>query len=74
MNAKGLKSIIDFKSNLEQARQYIKENFNVDSEYNEDENILYIKTNNVNESLNVLPAEEYLMENLESLIDIRYGI
>ena len=74
MNTEGLKSIIDFKSNLENVRHYIKENYNVDSRYDENENLLYLKTTNVNESLNVLAAEEYINETLESLIDIRYGI
>ncbi len=68
-----VESIVNFKSNIQQAQQYIKETYNVESEYNEDENILYIKTENINESLNAAVAKEYIDNKIgENFVTVKF--
>lgn len=69
-----LESILLFKDNVIKAQSYIKENFNVYSEFNEKEHILHLYTNNVNESLQLVAAKEYL-DNIfdETMLKIKFG-
>ena len=69
-----LESFINHKSNVSKGQAYIKENFNIDSEYNEDTNTLHLYCNNVNESLELVPAKEYVLSQIdESMLAIQYG-
>lgn len=69
-----LESFINHKSNVSNGQVYIKENFNIDSEYNEDTNTLHIFCKNANESLNLAAAKEYLLNTIdETMITIKYG-
>ena len=52
--------IVNFDQRVYEAIQYIKENFGVSSEYNDEEQSLRLNTTNVNESLQILAAKEYL--------------
>lgn len=52
--------IVNFDQRVYEAIQYIKENFGVSSEYNDEEQSLRLYTTNVNESLQILAAKEYL--------------
>ena len=51
--------IVNYDQRVLEARNYIKENFGVSSEY-DDNGVLNIYTENVNESLQLLAAKEYL--------------
>ena len=52
--------IVNYDQRVLEAREYIKTNFGVSSEYNEEEGMLRIYTDNVNESLQLMAAKEYL--------------
>lgn len=52
--------IVNYDQRVLEAREYIKTNFGVSSEYNEEEGMLHIYTDNVNESLQLMAAKEYL--------------
>lgn len=69
-----LESFINHKSNVSNSQAYIKENFNIDSEYKEDTNTIHLFCKNVNESLNLAAAKEYLLNTIdETMITIKYG-
>lgn len=70
-----LDAIINADKYIKNAQEVIKENYNVESIYKKKENSLYIYTRNINESLNVLNAKEYLLERFpEEMLTIKYGI
>ena len=52
--------IVNYDQRVLEAREYIKTNFGVSSEYVEEEGILRIYTDNVNESLQLMGAKDYL--------------
>ena len=52
--------IVNYDQRVAEARDYIKTNFGVSSEYVEEEGMLRIYTENVNESLQLMAAKEYL--------------
>ena len=58
--------IVNFSENLENVQTYIKENFNVDSQFNEDEMTLNIWSISSNNSLQILAAKQYIDENLDN--------
>jgi hypothetical protein len=67
-------SVLNFDKEVEKAQAYIKENFRIESEWNEEESKLNIWTNNVNESLQLAAAKEYLENTLDTnAVDIIYG-
>lgn len=57
--------IVNYDQRVLEARNYIKENFGVSSEYDEENGILELYTENVNESLQLLAAKEYLENTFE---------
>lgn len=72
------KKLIESFHNLEtticKAQEYIKENYNVESEYDNEDDMLYIWANNINESLNLAAAKEYIGENIGyEMINVIYG-
>ncbi len=67
-------SFHDLESNINKAQEYIKENYHIESEYDSEEDILYIWSNNVNESLNLGAAKEYVGENIGyEMVNVIYG-
>jgi len=67
-------SVLNFDKEVAKAQEYIKENFNIESKWNEQECKFFIWTNNVNESLQLAAAKEYLDNNLDKYaVDIVYG-
>ena len=55
--------------------KYIKENYHINSEYSEEDDILYIWSPNVNESLNLAAAKEYIQETIgDEFINVIYGM
>lgn len=63
---KFIRTIVDFSVNLERAQSYIKENFNIDSEFDEESGSLKLQCNDANEALNLLSAKSYIEENLDN--------
>lgn len=57
--------IVNYDKRVAEARDYIKTNFGVSSEYVEEEGMLHIYTDNINESLQLLAAKEYLENTFE---------
>lgn len=57
-----IKTVVDYEPNIKKAQKYIKENYNIDSVFNEETLELGLIANSVNESLNILAAKEYLNE------------
>ncbi len=69
-----LETMINYSDNINSAQKYIKENFGVSSDYDNDTNTIYIYTTNINESLNVVAAKEYLYEKFTpEIINVVYG-
>ena len=59
-----LDKFININESIKNTQAYIKENYHIDSEYDEENNLMYIWTNNVNESLNINAAQEYISEQI----------
>lgn len=59
-----LDKFININESIKNTQTYIKENYHIDSEYDEENNLMYIWTNNVNESLNINAAQEYISEQI----------
>jgi hypothetical protein len=57
--------IVNYDQRVLEARNYIKENFGVSSEYDEENGILNLYTENINESLQLLAAKEYIENTFE---------
>ena len=69
-----LETFLNHNNNISKVRSYIKENFNIDSEYNEETNTLHLYSTNVNESSELLLAKEYILSQIdESMLNIKYG-
>lgn len=69
-----LKLLTGLDQHIADAQKYIKENYNIDSEYSTEDDALYIWSNNVNESMNLAAAREYVNEMLtEPMVQVIYG-
>ena len=69
-----IESFLKFDENIKAAQQYIKETYHIDSEFSDEDNILYIWSPNINESLNLASAKEYICQTIgNEMIDIIYG-
>lgn len=69
-----LEKLINLQDNIEKAQQYIKENYHINSEYNSEDDMIYLWSPNVNESLNLAAAKEYLIETLgDEFVNVIYG-
>ena len=71
---KYVEKFVSFNKNLAQAQNYIKENFGIDSKYDEETGKLNIWTNNIYESLQLIAAKEYVNGCIdESMLLVEYG-
>ncbi len=69
-----LETFLNHNDNVKKAQKYVKENFNIDTEYNEETNTLHLYSTNVNESLQLLSAKEYVLSQIdESMLNVKYG-
>lgn len=57
--------IVNLDQKILEARQYIKENFGVYSDYNDEERMLNLYVNNINEGLQIMAAKEYIENSFE---------
>ena len=70
-----VESFLNLNYNIEKAQKYIKESYKVNSEYNEEEDTLYIWTENVNENLNLAQAKQYVLNTIgNEMINVMYGV
>ena len=69
-----VETFLELNDNISKAQQYIKENYHINSEYSDEDDILYIWSPNVNESLNLAAAKEYIQETIgDEFINVIYG-
>lgn len=61
---KFIKKVVDWDVLVQRGAAEVKENFNVNSEVDIDECTIRLSCDNVNESLNLLAAKEYLENEL----------
>lgn len=78
MNKENEKSIIEsflnLNHNINEVQKYIKEKYNVSSEYDSDNDTIYIWNDNMNENLSLASAKEHISENIGlELINVIYG-
>jgi len=70
-----VETFLGLNDNISKAQQYIKENYHINSEYSDEDDILYIWSSNVNESLNLAAAKEYIQETIgDEFINVIYGM
>ncbi len=70
-----VKSIVEHIENINKAQEYVQNNFNVKTKYNEETNTLNLWTTNINEALQIIAAKDYLISTIgEDMITIKYGI
>lgn len=66
--------ILNIHENIKSIQDYIKENYNIDSEYDSEDNMIYLWSKNVNESLNLAAAKEHILNEIGSeFVDVIYG-
>lgn len=69
-----VEKMVNYNDHVDAARNYIKENYHVSSKYDNETNTLYVYTTNINESLNVVAAKNYVEETIgEDFIKVEYG-
>jgi len=59
-----VESILNFEHNLANVQTYIKENFETESSFDPETGVLNIWNDNINESVQIIAAKEYIEENL----------
>ena len=69
-----VESFVKFDENVKAAQEYIKETYNIDSTYSDDDDTIYIWTENLNENLNLAAAREYIEQEIGlEMINVIYG-
>ncbi|MCH5167507.1 MAG: hypothetical protein J1F35_06380 [Erysipelotrichales bacterium] len=59
-----IKHLVDYEPKVIKCQKYIKENFNIDSIFDEENLSIRLICNNINESLNLLAAKEYILNEI----------
>lgn len=68
-----LREFVNIDANVAKCRNYIKENFNIDSIFNPENLSIKLICNNINESLNLLAAKEHIYDFMsEQMILVEY--
>ena len=60
------KNIVKLDENINRVIEYVQENFGVKAEYDEENSIINLSTSNINEGLQLIAANNYIKENLDS--------
>ncbi len=69
-----VESFVKFDENVKAAQEYIKETYNIDSTYSDDDDTIYIWTENLNENLSLAAAREYIEQEIGlEMINVIYG-
>lgn len=65
--------VLNYSSNIDKAQQYIKEAYDMDSEFNYESGIITLHPKSINESLNVAQAKYYILNTIgEDIITVKY--
>jgi len=71
---KFVESLVNHLSNVAKVQDYLKENFNVLSYYDEDNETLHLVANEINEGLDLAAAKEYVNQQIdEAMLSVVYG-
>lgn len=69
-----VESFLNLNHNIEEAQKYIKESYAVNSEYDNEEDTLYIWDEDINKNLNLAQAKQYVLDTIGSeMINVMYG-
>ena len=60
------KDIVNIDYKINKVLEYVHENFGVAAEYDEENSIINLSTSNINEGLQLIAANDYIKENLDS--------
>ena len=61
-----IRNLVDFESNMKSARQYIKETYGVDSEFNEEENYIKLYCPGKIDVINLVSAKNFINETFDT--------
>ena len=61
-----IRNFVDFESNMKYARQYIKETYGVDSEFNEEENYIKLYCPGKIDVMNLVSAKDFINETFDT--------
>ena len=71
---KFVEALVNHLSNVAKVQDYLKENFNVLSYYDEDNETLHLVANGINEGLDLAAAKEYVNQQIdEAMLSVVYG-
>ncbi len=71
---KFVEALVNNLSNVAKVQDYLKENFNVLSYYDEDNETLHLVANGINEGLNLAAAKDYVHQQIdETMLSVVYG-
>ena len=69
-----VESLVNHLSNVAKVQDYLKENFNVLSYYDEENETLHLVANGINEGLDLAAAKEYVNQCIdEAMLSVVYG-
>ena len=69
-----VESLVNHLSNVAKTQDYLRENFNVSSYYDEDNETLHLVANGINEGLDLAAAKEYVNQCIdEAMLSVVYG-
>ena len=71
---KFVESLVNHLANVAKVQDYLKENFNVSSYYDEDNETLHLVANEINEGLDLAAAKDYVNQQIdEAMLSVVYG-
>ena len=71
---KFVEALVNHLSNVAKVQEYLKENMNVSSYYDEDNETLHLVANGINEGLDLAAAKEYVNQQIdEAMLSVVYG-
>lgn len=59
-----VRAIVDLDSKVNYVKRFVKENFNIDAEYDDEANTIKLVCPNVNESLSLVSAKAFIYETI----------
>ena len=69
-----VEALINHLPRVAKTQEYLKENFNVSSYYDEDNETLHLVANGINEGLDLAAAKEYVNQHFdEAMLSVVYG-
>ena len=70
-----IENLVNHVANVAKTQEYIKENYGVDSYYDEETETLHLVGNLINEGLNLASAKDYVREKFdEVMLNVTIGI